>query len=220
MADMPSNVPIPDPSVLTTEQLRRELGALRDIIETRLDAMDRSTSVFTENLQRVPTDVDKQVGNLRDLHEQKFIGVERQFVERDVRSAGAQTAAQLAVNAALSAQKEAAATQNDAAAAAISKSEIATAKQIDSILALMASNTRAIDDKIASINGRLDRGEGGQRQESSSQSTIIAIAAVVVSLGIGLLAIFNERTPAASAPQLLYQQPTQGGAPAIIQVPK
>jgi hypothetical protein len=56
-------------------------------------------------------------------------------------------------------------------AAATNKSEGATAKQIASILALLASNTRNIDDKITVINGRLDRGEGAVSgsQDSAGQ---------------------------------------------------
>ena len=38
-------MPLPDPTKLTTEQLRRELATLREIIETRLDGMDRATEV-------------------------------------------------------------------------------------------------------------------------------------------------------------------------------
>ncbi len=41
--------PVPDPTKLTTDQLRRELAALREIIETRLDGMDRAIGLqFTE----------------------------------------------------------------------------------------------------------------------------------------------------------------------------
>lgn len=31
--------PIPDPTILTTEQLHREIGALRELVETRLDGL-------------------------------------------------------------------------------------------------------------------------------------------------------------------------------------
>jgi hypothetical protein len=37
--------PIPDPTKLTTEQLRRELATLREILETRLHGMDRATKL-------------------------------------------------------------------------------------------------------------------------------------------------------------------------------
>ena len=41
--------PIPDPTKLTTEQLRREVATLREILETRLDGMDRAIALqFTE----------------------------------------------------------------------------------------------------------------------------------------------------------------------------
>lgn len=184
-----SNIPVPDPSALTTEQLRRELASLRDTIETRLAAMDKATILLNENVTRVPTDTDKQISHLKELHNEKFDGIEKQFLERDVRSKAAETAAQVAVNAALQAQKEAAAAQNDANAAAITKSEAATVKQIDGILALLASNTKAMDEKISSINGRLDRGEGRNTGSATSISTLIAIVvAVAAVLSVGVAA--------------------------------
>jgi hypothetical protein len=180
-----SNIPVPDPSLLTTDQLRRELGSLREIVEARIDAIDKATIVFHENLTRVHTDTDKQIFHLKELHDEKFEGIEKQFTERDVRSKAAETAAQVAVNAALQAQKEAAAAQNESNSAAITKSDAGTVKQIDGILALLASSNNALNDKIAVINGRLDRGEGGINSHASSQSTIIAISAVILTLVIG-----------------------------------
>src|ERR1035441_9083425 len=99
-------IPSPDPTILTTEQLHRELGILREFLEARLEGMDK---VFAE----------------------RFIGVQKQFDERDVRTAGAVIAGTTAVNAALQAQKEAAGAQNDSLTASITKSEAATVKQID-----------------------------------------------------------------------------------------
>jgi hypothetical protein len=194
-------------SPVVTAQLRHELDLLRDVISARLDAMDRATILSNENVTRVPTDVDKQILHLKSLYDEKFAsaiidrdrigemfdsklmavanGIQRQFDERDVRSRASESAANTAVNAALQAQKEAASAQNDANAAAITKSEAATVKQIDGILALLGSNTKAIDEKIVSINGRLDRGEGSISARSTSQATIVSIIAVFVSVMIG-----------------------------------
>ena len=74
--------------------------------------------------------------------------IQLQFDERDIRSRASEDAAKIAGNAALQAQKEAAAAQNESNAAAITKSEGVTVKQIDGILALLASNTNSMNDKI------------------------------------------------------------------------
>jgi hypothetical protein len=185
-----TSISVLDPSQLTTEQLRRELTMLREMVEIRLDAMDKAAELFHDNLVRVPTDTDKQISHLKELHDEKFVGVEKQFLERDVRSRAAEVAAQVAVNAALQAQKEAAAAQNDANAAAITKSEAATVKQIDGIQALIVSNTKASDDKVTVLNDRLTRSEGASKGVSASLTLMIAVVsvvAVVITLGMAIL---------------------------------
>jgi phenylalanyl-tRNA synthetase beta subunit len=39
--ERPSNIPIPDPSTLSTEQLRRELTLLREFLESKMDRIER-----------------------------------------------------------------------------------------------------------------------------------------------------------------------------------
>jgi cobalamin biosynthesis Mg chelatase CobN len=202
MAD--NNIPVPDPSVLTTDQLRRELAALRDNIEVRLHGMDKAAELLHDSVMKAPTDTDKQVLHLKALNEEKFTSISKQFEERDVRSRASESAANTAVNAALSAQKEAASAQNEANAAAITKSEAATVKQIDGILALLASNTKAIDEKIFSINGRLDRGEGNEKGTTSTVTMIVAIIAVAAALfGVAVSFLGNRPSP---PPQATHQQ--------------
>lgn len=206
-----SFTPIPDPTALTTDQLRRELAALRDTVDTRLDAMDKAAQLFHENLTRVPTDTDKQISHLKELHDEKFWSIQKQLDERDVRSVASEDAAKVAVNAALQAQKEAAAAQNASNAAAITKSEATTVKQIDGILAVLTSNSSALSDKIAVINGRLDRSEGVARNRAASTTTTIAVAAVIATL-IGVIGVsFNDHQP--PRPQI------QVVPPAIITAP-
>ena len=220
-----SNVPIPDPSVITTQQITLVKAELREefrdkienitkIFVTRLDAMDHADSLLHENLTRIPTDTDRQVTHLKETSDEKFASIQLQFIERDVRSKAAEIAAQVAVGAALQAQKEAAAAQNDANAAAITKSELSVVKQIDGIQALIGSNTKALDEKIQSINSRLDRGEGIFRGNADTRieqrdfrtenregnSNIIAIIAAVIAvmaimIGIIVPLIHNNSVP-------------------------
>lgn len=151
---------VTDPTFLTTQQLLREYTSLKELVFTRLDAMDKAMELFNANITRVPTDTDKQISHLKELHDERFSGVDKQFTERDVRTEQSATATKIAVDAALQAQKEAAGAQNESNAAAIAKSEAATAKQIDGIIALLNSSLKALDEKINDLKGRLDRGEG------------------------------------------------------------
>jgi hypothetical protein len=229
-----SYVPVPDPTALTTEQLRRELGALREVIEARLNGMDIATKLLADQASGVPKDIDKQIRHLTDLFSERMEGlkaetislgrsIQLQFDERDIRSQASEDAAKIAVNAALQAQKEAAAAQNESNAAAITKSEGATVKQIDGILALLASNTMSMNDKITGIISRLDRGEAmlsatsvsrqDRRLDGSSNVAILGVGLTVITVVIGLIGFVMIRSAASPTP-IIIQPPPSSSAPA------
>lgn len=192
-----------DPTYLTTQQLWREIAALKELVFTRLAAMDTAIVVAHDDLVRVPTDVQKQVGNLKDLHEEKFAGVkaefatrdalvnekfasiQTQFKERDTRAEQTSKDSKVAVDAALQAAKEAVAEQNKSSALAIAKSEAATAKQIDQLVVLIATTSKSSDDKINDAKERLTRIEG---HGEGSHSTVSYIA-IAISVLVGLISI-------------------------------
>jgi hypothetical protein len=163
-------VPIPDPTTLTTEQLSRELSGLREILTTRLDAMDRAAVLLNENVTRVPTDTDKQISHLKELHEERFSSIQQQFVERDVRTEQAASANKIAIDAAFLAQKAAADAVNESNAAAITKSEIAAKEKIDGLAALFRSSFDSIGVQIGALTSRLDRGEGASRGSTETRT--------------------------------------------------
>ena len=178
---------------MTTQQLHRELSGLRDLLEARLDAVTGSVSANTAHVGSMPDTINSHLDRFQELQSEKFASIQKQFNERDVRASSAEiaqkeaaaalaTSSNTAVNAALQAQKEAAAAQNQANTAAITKSEIATGKEIDGIKALLANNTKSIDDKLTSINARLDRSEGKTTGFTSNLATGLAATAVAVSL--------------------------------------
>jgi hypothetical protein len=188
--NMQRSGPVTDPTFLTTQQLLREYTSLKELVFTRLDAMDKAMELFNANITRVPTDTDKQISHLKELHDEKFEGVEKQFKERDVRTEQSATATKIAVDAALQAQKEAAGAQNESNAAAIAKSEAATTKQIDGIVALIGSNNKGLDEKIADLKGRLDRGEGKMSGAGDTWGFIVA-GIVVVGIIIDIIVKFS-----------------------------
>jgi hypothetical protein len=109
--------PVPDPTVLTTQALYREVSALQELIE--------------QSIRGTREVIDQQFYKV----EQQFELVERQRVEqkKDTKDA---------VDAALTAQKEAVREQTSASERSIAKSEAATNKQLEQ-LATTFSNTQA-----------------------------------------------------------------------------
>ena len=174
-ADDPNAVnellPRPDPSRLTTDQLRRELSGLREVLTARLDGMDRATSLLSETVNRTPTVIQTEIAHVRELiqeklgtlggqAEEKFASIELQFVERDVRTGQAATASAQALAAALQAAKEAVFEQAQAAAKAADKTELSFTKQIDLLLAQIKALGDTFGDRLAELKERIDRGEG------------------------------------------------------------
>ncbi len=231
--------PVPDPTTLTTEQLRRELAILREIIETRLDAMDRATQLaavrvtgiseeieqvrarlrtetvadilqlrellearfdgmdrairlHAETIDRVPAERDMAIRHLADLHAEKFESIALQFTERDVRAEQATEGAKQALDAALLAQKELVAQQNEANSAAAAKAEASFTKQIDQIGTIIETLEKALDGRITELKERIDRGEGStagaagfrseRRLDAGQVLTTLSVLAAVIGL--------------------------------------
>ena len=108
----------PDPTVLTIEAIDRRERALHEyvdgqvgIIQERLRGIDTATNVLNETVNRVPTDMQKEVSHVREITEEKFDSVSIQFKERDTRQEREARDNKVAVDAAFAAQKEAARTR-------------------------------------------------------------------------------------------------------------
>ncbi len=189
-------LPIPDPTPMTTAQLKDALASLREVLETkieglrdlfltRLDGMDKAVELLQDKASLQPGAVDAKINNLRTLHEEKFSSIETQFKERDTRTEQAAGAVKIAVDAALQAQKEAVGEQNKSSALAIAKSEAATTKQIDQQGVLIATATKALDDKITDIKERLAQMGGKSQGISTTTGAVLAavgLAATVLSI--------------------------------------
>src|ERR1700688_1108277 len=104
------STPNPDPTVLTTlalerevanlkEMMLRELAALKETITTRFGGMDEATTLLREHQEKVPSETDKAILHLRELVDEKFRGVEKQFVERDTRTEQTSRDSKVAVDA-------------------------------------------------------------------------------------------------------------------------
>lgn len=175
--------PVPDPTVMTTQQLTNAINCQRDLFETRLQAIDESVSLLheitkpevwgvlktkIENLEKrvdhkyVETAAD--IGHLRDLHSEKIKGIEKrfetQFIESDKRHDQLALADSTAITTALQAQKEAANETQKTSSLAITKSETATADSIKQLQALFQEAISGLNTQVLDVKSRLDKGEG------------------------------------------------------------
>ncbi len=124
--------PLVDPTVLTTEQLLREIARLERLMET-------------------------QISGLRDLIGEKFISVETQFALIERQRVEQKKDTKDAVDAALAAAKEAVKEQTTASDRSITKSETATSEQLKQLLATFTTATSGITDNISDVKERISR---------------------------------------------------------------
>ena len=202
-ADDPRETNVPGPAYLTTEELRRDVSALREILQARLDGMDRATVVLSDSVNRTPTIIQTEISHVRELmteklsradsqFTEKFRSVEQQFSERDVRTNQAATASAQALAAALQAAKEAVFEQAQAAAKAAEKTETSTGKQIDLLLSQIKAQGETFGDRLAELKERIDRGEGANTGATDTRTesrlnigqvlTVISVLAAVIGL--------------------------------------
>ncbi len=213
----PIVTPVPDPTVLTTAALNKEINALKELTSTRLDNIEKSIQLSHDDLVRVPTDVQKQVGHLRELHEEKFEGiqtqlknrdelrnekfasVQKQFTERDAQLQATAKDVKVALDAALASADRANLKQNETFANSVAKSEISTTKAIDQIGVLIQALSNGFEAKISDIKDRLTRIEGQGEGEKTSVRThqeagkyLIAIVGTLIGIAGVAIAVFKH----------------------------
>lgn len=173
-------VPVPDPTSLTTDQLRRETLALRELLEARLsqhDALFKNIETTFDNHYR---DRREQIGHLQRLQDEKFHSIENQFTERDARYENRYRDNKEAILTAMAAAKDVINEHNLSSSLATTKAETSTLKQIEQIGLILKATTDGLNSKIDDIKDRLNQLEG-KRSGSS------AIIGYVIG-GLGLLA--------------------------------
>lgn len=204
--------PIPDPTELTTAQLYREIAALTRIMETRMEGYDKAIELLQAFADRMPTTamVQASLDGLKAVMEERFISTKMQFEQRDV-----------AVAAALQAAKEAVLEQNRSSATAISKSELATQKQIDTQSSLISTATGALRDQIDDLKARLIRVEEGstvQKETKTDNRQNIGMLVGVGGLAIAAV-VFIMKLSGSSEPQIVYV-PSAPGMPPVTAAPQ
>jgi hypothetical protein len=183
----------PDPSPLTIQMIWREIAALKELLTSELDALNKAIDVSHEDLVRVPTDVQKQVGAVKELLLEKIESVakttaidvanlEKQFETIEKQRIEQKTDTRVAVDDALKAAKELVFQQNQANSMANAKSEAAFSKHIEQLATLVTSEKNASNDRITDLKERLDKSEGKSGGIKDFAGWIVAAIAILFSL--------------------------------------
>jgi hypothetical protein len=153
----PQNFPAPDPTARTTQQVLRENFWLRELLETRLNAMDKALLLLQAFADRTPTtsDVAHSVAALREVTTEKFAAIAEKFRDIASQTDKASREVKSAVDAAFAAAKEAVSEQNKSNTLAVTKSEATVNEQLRSQALSTAANLKNVEDKIADLKDRL-----------------------------------------------------------------
>jgi hypothetical protein len=178
--------PDPDPTLLTTQALLREIGSLKELFDARFSSVEKAVALIHQALDNVHVVIDEKVTHLKDLTDEKFAGIATRFAEARYLTEQTSRNDKLALDAALQAQKEDVGKQNDSNNASISKTEVLFTKQID-----------GLNDKIDDIKSRFIANDSQLRGKSEGIgmvgaliigasfviATVISVAAFVVNFG-------------------------------------
>ena len=181
--------PIPDPTELTTDQLRREIGSLRELLETRIAGGEERDAVLRKQVEQRQQDIDAAIKHIAELMasnleslalvtDEKFARIETQFNERDTRTDQRAGDTKLAVDAAFAAAKEATA-----------KIEAGFTKQIDSMAGTVDTKTQNLDGRLADLKDRLTALENRLAGVSKGGSDLWGFAVGAVGMILAAVSI-------------------------------
>jgi hypothetical protein len=205
--------PIPDPTTLTDKAIadNEKLMTLYidgkiEMLLARMTAASEATKLFREDViderQRIHEITNEKIEHLSDLTTQRFAGVDASFTERDKLAQRESLLNKVALDAAFKAQQDAVTAQDSANQKAIDKSELATAKTIETNLTLTRATTDALAKAMDEVKTRVTAMEsikqGSQeqttehRQSNSSMFGWIAAATGFVLFIITIIAFIIE----------------------------
>lgn len=207
-----SNIPIPDPSVVTAHEIAKVRAELDEQFSDRLDALSELLSVagtgrHEKALLRIEA-AEAGLLNLASLFSQKLATMTVRIDTADTYAAAMRDNAKEAamvtrahakemVDTAFAASKELTAAYAQSTAAAVAKSETATNKELDGIKALIDSAGKVRDAQTNNLTDRLNRGEGMFAGGKGIIGGAIALLTVFI-LGAGLFFTQHDRSGALS----------------------
>ena len=183
MADDHGSIPVPDPTTLTTEALRRDIKSLRELLEGRISADENELQAEVKHSQ--------ELQRLRDeIAAERLKNIEVQFTLRDVAADKLAKADQSALAAALAAQKEQAGLTNSFMTLLVDKMEASFAKAIDQLGNVIKSNSETLSSKVDDLKERQTRGESrGAGITEQRVDSRLNVGMLVGILGLAIAAV-------------------------------
>jgi hypothetical protein len=169
-----------------------KLLSLRDLIVTRIEAMDKAAEILADNLNRVPTLLDRETSRLTALFEERTCNIRHAMKDRDDQSRQDKATAVSAAETALTSLKELIFLQNSTNAAAISKSEASTANDLESLNRIITTTKDGLSNDINNLKQRLDRGEGaytGHRDAAVETHSNIGSISLMIGCVVGIIGL-------------------------------
>lgn len=153
-----------DPTTRTIETLHREIAGLEGKVKILLEGIEQIT-------------------------DEKFHSVERQFELVERQRAEQKVDTKQAVDAALTAQKEAVKEQTTASERAIAKSETATTKQLDQLAVTFATAINGVTTLLNDLKERVAKVEASKQGVSGAATQLIAVLGLLMTIGMGIFVI-------------------------------
>ena len=161
---MENQKPTPDPTILTTEQLLREVAS--------------STKLLQAEIHGLRNNIDEQFKSVQT----QFMLIERQRVEQKADT-------EKAVQAALSAAKEAVKEQTAASDRSITKSETAMTEQLKQLNVTFTTAIGGVNDKHEDLKSRVDRGEGATTGYAAMYAALLGAGGFLLAAGSVIYAV-------------------------------
>lgn len=209
--DEKSDLRTPVSPVLSPEQLWREMASLKELLLTRIEAIEKGIAVAHDDLVRVPTEIQKAIGNLKELHEVKIHAVEAKFdaalVAMDKATASAFASSEKAIMKSEDAQKELNIKNNEFRGQLRDQSEMLMPRT-ESL-----SNLKNVNDRLDEVKEQTEiklelirkeiqvlrefRSEGGGKSAGVALSWGILIAALgiigtLISIAVGITLLLRR----------------------------
>jgi hypothetical protein len=177
-------IPVPDPSVLTTDIVNLAKEDLRREGEMMKEAGDAVIIALRVELMG-------EIKRLEDVENERLLRIDQRFEERDERTDQIAQLGRISLDAALAAAKEAVGEQNKSNALSITKSESSMKEQVSANAVQAGTRIDALSDKFDDLKSRMDRGEGGtsgQRYERTEHRSVQTLSTNIM-VGVGLVII-------------------------------
>ena len=155
--------PDPDPTLLTTESLLREINHLKELTEEKFKTQTTRTDSVENRLDHKYVETADAIKNLRDLHEEKFQGLDK--LGRQAREDN-QTRLDAAFKSA-----------NDTR----DKIEESLTNQIDALNNKTEAANKATNEKIDRLTSRLDTGEGKSKGAGDLWGYLVGLVGLAIA---------------------------------------